>query len=83
MNGEQLKVEVLQLMTSREASIQMRGEYVGLSDNAKVYFVVVKGPFFMKGILSATSPKGSQTLNLGEEVFDAKTGNLLVWGIRG
>ena len=81
--GAQLKIQVLQLMTSQEASIQMRGEYIGLPDNASVYYVVVKGPFLLTGIPSVTSIKGPNKFELGEEVFDAKTGNRLVWGIRG
>jgi hypothetical protein len=76
-------IVILQLMTSQEASVQMRGEYIGLPDNAQVYYVVVKGPFAMTNILSATSPEGSQTFNEGEEAFGAFTGNLLVWGIHG
>jgi hypothetical protein len=60
----------------------MREEYIGLPDNARVYYVVVKGPFLMTGIPSVTNPKGPHTFNLGEEAFDAKTGNRLVWGIR-
>ncbi len=80
--GANLQVMVLQQMTSKEASIQMRGEYIGLPDSAPVYYVVVKGPFDMTGILVATGPQGAQTFNEGEEAFDAQTGNLLVWGIR-
>ena len=80
--GANLQVMVLQQMTSKEASIQMRGEYIGLPDSAQVFYVVVKGPFAMTGILAATRPQGTQTFNEGEEAFDAQIGNLLVWGIR-
>lgn len=79
--GAHLKLVSIQLMTSKEASIQMRGEYIGLPDNALVYYVVVKGPF-LENILSVTNPTGPHTFNLGEEAFDAKTGNLLVSGIK-
>lgn len=82
VNGGHLKIEVLQLMTSLQASIQMRGEYIGLPDNADVYYVVVKGPFIGADLLLPTG-SGAITFNLGEEAFDARTGNLLVWGIRG
>lgn len=80
--GSHLQIMILQLMTSQEASIEMRGEYIGLPDNAPVYYVVVKGPFSMADLLLPPGSKGSQTYNEGEEAFDAKTGNLLVWGIR-
>jgi hypothetical protein len=83
IKGVQLKIVLLQLMTSQEASIQMKGEDIGLPDNAKVYYVEVSGPFIMEGVLTVSSPKNPQTFDLGEEAFDAQTGNLLVWGIRG
>lgn len=82
VKGVQPGIVLLKLMTSRDASIQMRGENVGLPDNAYVYYVIVKGPFYMKYISSASGSKNASTFSLGEEVFDAQTGNLLVWGIR-
>jgi hypothetical protein len=82
VNGGRLQIEVLQLVTSHQASLYMRGESIGLPDNAEVYYVVVKGPFMTGGLLVPTG-SGASTFNLGEEAFDAQTGNLLVWGIRG
>lgn len=82
VSGSHLQIVILQLMTSREASIEMRGEYIGIPDNAPVYYVAVKGPFSMAHLLLPTGSKASQTYDEGEEAFDAKTGNLLVWGIR-
>ncbi len=80
--GTQLKIVILQLMTSQEASVQMRGEYVGLPDNAEVYYVVVKGPFLLTNVTAMISNQGPHKFELGEEAFDAKTGNRLVWGIQ-
>ncbi len=83
VSGAQLKIEVLQLVTSQQASILMGGEYIGLPDNARVYYVVVKGPFILAGISVISGFQGPNRFESGEEVFDAKTGNRLVWGIRG
>jgi hypothetical protein len=57
-------------------------ESKGLSANASVYYVLLKGPYVMEYI---SVPPGVQIpiANLVEEVFDAHTGNLLVWGIAG
>jgi hypothetical protein len=81
-SGQAPPIMTLQLTTSQKASQIMGGEYVGLSANASVYYVLLKGPFVMKYI---PVPPGVQipTANLVEEVFDAHTGNLLVWGIAG
>lgn len=73
---------ILQLMTSREASNLLGGEDIGLPDNAQVYFVVLRGPFVMENM---HVPPGEQVpaVDRGDEVFDAQTGNLLLWGIDG
>jgi hypothetical protein len=66
-------------MTSRNASRVMRGEYVGLPDDALVYYVLLKGPFIPENIITLTGAD-SGIVDRMEEVFDAYTGNQLLWG---
>ena len=81
-SGQPPIVVTIQLVTSQQASVIMGGESTGLPDNAPVYYVKLQGPFLMENehlLPGATTP----TSNLVEEVFDAHTGNLLVWGSTG
>jgi hypothetical protein len=55
--------------------------FIGLPDDALVYYVVLRGPFWMTNV---SYPPGShhgvgvsQTV---QEIYDAGTGRLLVWG---
>jgi hypothetical protein len=56
------------------------GEYVSPFESLPVYVVVLSGPFFMENILVPTGTK-IPTANQVVEVFDAQTGNALLWGI--
>jgi hypothetical protein len=82
VSHQQPKIVKLQLMTSGQASNILGGEYVLPSASSQVYLVVLSGPFFME---NAHLPAGSKipTANQGVEVFDAQTGNMLLWGIYG
>ncbi|MEO6893196.1 MAG: hypothetical protein ABI324_29790 [Ktedonobacteraceae bacterium] len=80
VHGAPPKIEAIQLMTSGEAASKT-GEYTGLTDNASVYYVLVRGPFIP---INVKLPPGSQppgTVEEGWEIFDAHTGNILVWGL--
>lgn len=79
VSGGLPKIMTIQLMTSYNASKVMGGEYVGPSDHALVYYVLLKGPFYPEFILTVTGvdPGIAGTM---DEVFDAYTGNQLVWG---
>ena len=81
VSGNTPGIIVIQLMTSRNASNVMHGEYVGLPDDALVYYVLLKGPFIPVGIITVTSVRIS-SVDLIEEVFDAYSGNELVWGTK-
>jgi hypothetical protein len=59
------------------------GEYITSSENLKVYFVVLNGPFLMENISLPQGVNEMPTTNHVFEVFDAQTGNLIVWGIYG
>ncbi len=79
VSGGVPKIVVIQIMTSRNASKVMDGEEVGLPDDALVYYVLLKGPFIPEFILAITSVRISSVDRM-EEVFDAYTGNQLLWG---
>lgn len=79
VSGGLPEIVVIQLMTSRNASNVMHGEYVGLPDDALVYYVLLKGPFYPTHIITITGMNISIADRM-EEVFDAYTGNQLVWG---
>jgi hypothetical protein len=80
VSHQQPNIVKLQLMTSGQASNLLGGEYVSPSESLQVYFVVLSGPFFLENISVPTGTK-IPTVNQVVEVFDAQTGNLLLWGI--
>jgi hypothetical protein len=80
VSHQQPKIVKLQLITSGQASNLLGGEYVSPSESLQVYFVVLSGPFFMENIHVPIGTK-IPTANQVVEVFDAQTGNLLLWGI--
>lgn len=77
-SGQSPKVIKSEFITAQEASTLLQGEYIGRPDNALVCYVELQGPFHTVGPLppGATNP----TLSTGYEVFDASTGNLLMYG---
>ncbi len=66
-------------ITTKEANARMHGEHTGLSDTALVCYVVLKGPFTMTNVSRPYGAKALPPTNVGVEVFDAQTGNLLMW----
>lgn len=87
INGGHLKVMKVLLVTAQEASVLLGGEYIGRPDNALVYYVEVYGPFTTNVQLGpsvstlSTTAQTSRPFAIGQIVFDASTGNLLLWGI--
>jgi hypothetical protein len=81
LSGASPAITEIMFVTSKQASDIMKGEYVGLPHTAPVCYVQLQGPFSSE---SHSSPKGARpaTYQLGEMVFDAQTGNLLMWGVR-
>ncbi|HZU69219.1 MAG TPA: hypothetical protein VFA09_18225 [Ktedonobacteraceae bacterium] len=82
--GAHLKILTIQFVTARQASQLMRGESVGRPDNALVCYVKVQGPFLLTNIRGAPprpNVKAPTTAEYGDAVFDAHTGNLLIWGV--
>ena len=77
--GNKPRVALIELMTCKEASQRLKGEYIGLSNNSLVYYVEWHGHFAVNG-----SPPAGYTpkpVDKGVELFDAMTGNLLLWWV--
>jgi len=84
VSGAHMKILSVQFVTSKRASQLMNGESVGRPDNALVCYVKVQGPFSLANSHAgsfATSKPAPTTAEYGDAVFDAHTGNLLVWGV--
>ena len=81
MPGASLKILSIDLITSRACAIRLNGEETGLSDTAFVYYVKVQGPFSTAMVPLAPGAKPFPPASFGIEVFDAQTGNLLIWSI--
>ncbi|MHB8598349.1 MAG: hypothetical protein ACYDER_16220 [Ktedonobacteraceae bacterium] len=82
--GAHLKILTIQFVTAGRASQLMVGESVGRPDDALVCYVKVEGPFLLTNIRGGPprpNAKVSTTAKYGDAVFDAHTGNLLVWGV--
>lgn len=76
--GATASVVTIQFMTSEQASALMHGAQTGLPATASVCYVKLHGPFTQEG---SPVPPGGQlpTVDYGVEIFDAQTGNLLMW----
>jgi hypothetical protein len=81
VSGAHLKVLTVQFVTSKRASELMYGESVGRPDDALVCYAKVEGPFLLTNVSVPRGTKAVTTAKYGDAVFDAHTGNLLVWGI--
>jgi len=82
--GAHLKILTIQFISARQASQLMVGESVGRPDDALVCYVKVEGPFLLTNIRGGPprpNAKVPATATYGDAVFDAHTGNLLVWGV--
>ncbi|HVB21049.1 MAG TPA: hypothetical protein VNG51_03775 [Ktedonobacteraceae bacterium] len=80
--GAHLTIEQVLFVLSKEATQLMRGESPGLPDDALVCFVLLKGPFYVKvGYAPGTLANPAATAPAIAEVFDAHTGNILVWTV--
>lgn len=68
-----------EFITAQQASALINGESIGRPDNALVCYVALQGPFQV----NVPAPPGSSLpdSNTAYEVFDAQTGNLLLWGV--
>jgi hypothetical protein len=67
-------------ITSYDACQLMKGESIGLSKNAIVCYVELSGTFLVSSPFPSATPQPAH--HTGQEVFDGKTGNLLVLGVQ-
>jgi hypothetical protein len=79
-SGDRPTIETLEFVGCKELTDRLN-LFIGLPDDALVYYVVLRGPFWMTNV---SYPPGShhgvgvsQTV---QEIYDAGTGRLLVWG---
>jgi len=80
--GTPSKVTAIDYITSKEASQRLNNDSIGLADTAMVYYVEWQGSFHT----NVSAPPGVALSNLkpvskGVEIFDAQTGNLLLWWV--
>jgi len=81
VKGAHLKFLTIQFVTAKQASNLMNGESAGRPDTYLVCYVKVEGPFQVKYEEAPPTAKGtSNAVDTGDAVFDAHTGDLLVWG---
>jgi hypothetical protein len=85
VQGTHLKILTIQFVTAKQASTLMAGESVGRPDNYLVCYVKVQGPFQLTQVHAGPHLPGMKktrtTAEIGDMVFDAHTGNVLVWGV--
>lgn len=81
IQGATKSIVTIQFMTSQQASTLMQGETTGLSANATVCYVKLHGPFTLAGAPVPSGAKQLPDVADGVEIFDAQTGNLLMWWV--
>ncbi len=83
VKGAHMTILSTQFVSAQQASKLMDGESVGRPPNALVCYVEVEGPFLLTGISVPHQPGKHYptTAKYGHMVFDAHTGNGLVWGL--
>lgn len=70
--------------TAKSVATLLRGKNIGVRDETRICYVEIKGQFSVSAPPSARNPGAQQSRNLrfdtSFEVFDARTGNLLLSG---
>ncbi len=83
VSGKPPTILKILFVTSKEAGILLNGQDVGLPDDALVCYVLLNGPFYETAIPpyvpNRTPPPTPLTYQTGYAVFDALTGNLLMY----
>lgn len=76
VSSKPAKILSIEFITSKEARERMKGDSVGVADDAPVCYVVLYGPF-----QTGSVPPGAKPLvsDKGVEIFDGRTGRLLVF----
>ncbi len=77
VTGNNPQIHVIDFISSKEASTRLSGASIGLPDTAVVCYVELGGPFQVEGSLPPGAPPFPQS-NIGVDIFDAQTGNLVM-----
>lgn len=77
-NGTMPVILQVTMMTAKQASALMNGASPGRSDDTQVIYVKLQGPF----LIDMPVPSGARIppAPFGEELFDATTGDLIMYG---
>lgn len=81
VSGAAPTITSIRFITSQQAQALMHGEFVGLPASAMVCYVALHGPFYPTLVSVPPGQTLPATVDNGFEVFDAHTGNLLLWGL--
>lgn len=79
--GKMFTIEVLQLMTAKQAYQKNLIEYLSVPDNAPIYYVKARGPFKPIGLHLAPGVKPPTQADEAYEVWDPYSGRLLQEGL--
>jgi hypothetical protein len=80
LSGDPPIIETLEFVGCQELTKRLK-LYIGLADDALVWYVVLRGPFLMTMMsLPPGAPPGPHYCHRVVEIYDASTGHLLVWG---
>ena len=79
--GTTPNVTVIDYITSKEASQKLKNDSIGLADNAMVYYVKWQGSFNLTNVSAPPGAVPFKPASEGVEIFDAQTGNLLLWWV--
>jgi hypothetical protein len=81
LSGGLPTIETLEFVGCKELTDRLK-LFIGLPDDALVCYVVLRGPFrlAMMSLPPGTSYHGDPVSQTVEEIYDAGTGRLLVWG---
>jgi hypothetical protein len=80
LSGQPPTIETLEFVGCKELTDRLN-LFIGLPDDALVCYVVLRGPFRLT--LMSYPPGAVQGIPVSEtveEIYDARTGDLLVWG---
>jgi hypothetical protein len=81
--GQPIRVDTVQFLRAGDARSRfLQGENLGVPDTELVCYVVLDGPFTLTNVELPPGTKSAQVpvVQKGVEVFDARTGNMLLWG---
>jgi hypothetical protein len=82
-DGSMPEIARVLFIPASQASALLKGESIGRADTTLVCYVEVQGNLSTARIHSPGGVNIPSTAHFGDMVFDAQTGNLLLWGFDG